>query len=80
MIYKIEKERESVEEKKQIVESYLADHGFNCIIADKSNGVPQYNAAELLVIKRLDNEIGVGKYELLTTNLNNRVWYKVKMK
>ena len=72
MLYDVQKEREEI----QIVECYLADHGFKYITVDNN----QYNAAEILVIKRLDNELGAGKYSLLTTNLNGKMWYKVNTK
>lgn len=76
MFYDLAKDQEEI----PIVECYLADHGFKRIVADNCRGSPQYNAAELIVIKRLDNEFGAGKYSILTTNLNGKAWYKVNMK
>lgn len=64
---------------KTMVEKDLQSQKYEWISASVPNGY-DYNTAELLARKRMDDKHGIGKYVFMSTNFNGKVWYKTKMK
>lgn len=56
----------------------LKENGWKELKADKFKYGYAYNSAELLARKRCDNEFGEGKYVFQSTNINGRIYFKVK--
>ena len=64
---------------KIMVEKDLQSQKYEWISASVPDGY-DYNTAELLARKRMDDKYGIGKYIFTSTNFNGKVWFKTKMK
>ena len=62
-----------------MTEKDLQSQKYECISASVLDYY-DYNTAELLARKRMDDKYGIGKYVFMSTNFNGKVWFKTKMK
>lgn len=62
-----------------MTEKDLQSQKYECISASVPNGY-DYNTAEFLARKRMDDKYGIGKYIFVSTNFNGKVWFKTKIK